>query len=184
MIHRRLNCIGMNNLDKNTYSKKQIYKATIELLSTKKINEISVSELVKKAEVGRATFYRNYKSIRDVLVKHEEKISKEFNDACKNEGVNSLLIFMYKLMKHYVLNKEFYMIIYKQEETRIIGRTIKKYVESEIKPKNAAEKFGLNYLIYGICGWLIAWLKDDMNPEPEQLLDLMKEYYANPFSLE
>lgn len=45
----------------------RIYGSLIGLLKKELIEEISVSRLVKKAEVGRSSFYRNFDSISDVL---------------------------------------------------------------------------------------------------------------------
>ena len=44
-----------------------IIEAMWELLNTKSFENISVSELVERAGVGRVTFYRNFASKEDVL---------------------------------------------------------------------------------------------------------------------
>ena len=47
----------MNNQEKNTYIREQLTKALIQLLQEKRIEDISVSELTQRAQVGRASFY-------------------------------------------------------------------------------------------------------------------------------
>lgn len=173
----------MNNLEKNTYAKNQLLIATLKLLQTKNINEISVCELVNLAQVGRATFYRNYKSIDDVLIKHDEFLANEFAKGYKNVEDKSIITFFYELCKHYYNNKNFYITLRKQHLTEIIGKTINKNIKEKITPKNIVEKYGLNFLIFGLYGWILAWLDDDMKSTPDELLALMKLYYSNPFNI-
>ena len=51
----------MDNLKKNQYVKSEITKALLELLKEKDLNEISIREITTRAQVGRVSFYRNYK---------------------------------------------------------------------------------------------------------------------------
>ncbi|MCR5755282.1 MAG: TetR/AcrR family transcriptional regulator [Acetatifactor sp.] len=47
---------------------KTLFKtALIQLLSEKKIHEITIQELCQKAELNRTTFYKHYQNIRDLL---------------------------------------------------------------------------------------------------------------------
>ena len=47
-------------------TKKLLTEAFIELLSVKKLNEITVKELCDKADVNRGTFYLHYQDIYDL----------------------------------------------------------------------------------------------------------------------
>lgn len=54
--------------DKKHFSvKTEIENALVELLSEKPYIDITVTDLVKKANVSRTSFYRNYKSIENVV---------------------------------------------------------------------------------------------------------------------
>jgi len=46
-----------------------IYQALRELLAEQPYESISITQLVERAQVGRATFYRNFDSIDDVLLR-------------------------------------------------------------------------------------------------------------------
>lgn len=173
----------MNNSEKNAYAKKQLLAATLNLLRTKSINDISVCELVNLAQVGRATFYRNFTSIKDILIKHEDVLATEFNNDYENIQHKSATSFLYELTKHYIKNKKFYITLYKQNLTEIIKKAIEKHINKKITPKNTAEKYGLNFLIYGLYGWILAWLDDDMKSTPDELLVLMKKYYSQPYDM-
>jgi AcrR family transcriptional regulator len=52
---------------RSIFTSEQIYEALIRLLEKEDIEEMTISRLVKKAEVGRSSFYRNFDSITDVL---------------------------------------------------------------------------------------------------------------------
>ncbi|WP_285946899.1 TetR/AcrR family transcriptional regulator, partial [Thomasclavelia cocleata] len=57
----------MDNIEKNKYVKKEITTALLNLLKEKNLEEITVSEITSKAQVGRVSFYRNYKNKEDIL---------------------------------------------------------------------------------------------------------------------
>lgn len=38
-------------------------------------------------------------------------------------------------------------------------------------------------MIYGIYEWIVAWLDDDMNSTPDELLTIMTSYDLDPFSI-
>ena len=50
-------------------------EALVELLESKPLSAISVSELTQRAGVSRVTFYRNYDSIEEVLERHVASIA-------------------------------------------------------------------------------------------------------------
>ena len=50
-------------------SQEKIQKVFIELIQTKEINEITVSDICKKAKLNRTTFYSNYIDIYDLADK-------------------------------------------------------------------------------------------------------------------
>lgn len=59
----------MTNAQDARYAKceQRIQDALLELLSTKALTDISVSELAREAHVSRATFYAHYENVGDVF---------------------------------------------------------------------------------------------------------------------
>ena len=67
-------------MDRRTkYTKKIIKDTLIKLLSEKDIKKVTVSEICKLADVNRATFYRYYLDVYDLLDKIEEDFINELN---------------------------------------------------------------------------------------------------------
>ncbi len=60
------------------YSKWYIVQALFKLMNEYRFENISVTDVVNKAGVGRATFYRYFKRKEDVLVYYFERHTKEF----------------------------------------------------------------------------------------------------------
>lgn len=57
----------IKNDKRSIQSSEFIYEALKQLMSDKKFSDITVTELVNQAKIGRSTFYRNFDSIEDVL---------------------------------------------------------------------------------------------------------------------
>lgn len=49
-------------------TKRLIAKSLIELIKTKPVDQISVSELCRQADINRATFYRYYTMPKDIFL--------------------------------------------------------------------------------------------------------------------
>ena len=79
--------MNMNNEQKNTYVKKQITAALLDLLKEKPLSDISISELTNKAEIGRVSFYRNYQNKEDILKEESDRLIKEW-ECCMNQIPN------------------------------------------------------------------------------------------------
>lgn len=60
------------------YSKHYIIQALFKLMSENKYEKISIIDIVQKAGVGRATFYRHFKNKEDVITYYFEHNRKSF----------------------------------------------------------------------------------------------------------
>ena len=72
MAERRISENSLENLRKsnkesNLLTREAIETALLQLLEKKELTKISISELVKRAGVSRAAFYRNYDSKEEIL---------------------------------------------------------------------------------------------------------------------
>ena len=55
-------------------TKKNIYMAFFRLVQTKAIDDITVSELARTADIDRKTFYLHYQTVQDVFVEFKQMI--------------------------------------------------------------------------------------------------------------
>lgn len=94
-------------LDRRTaYTRMVIRDALYDLLKTKHLDEITVKELCEKADINRATFYRNYLDLYDLFEKLEEELTrKAFGDAGMEEGRYRLLTLIFE---NQVFYREFF----------------------------------------------------------------------------
>lgn len=168
----------MNNQEKNTYAKNEILKATLDLLSCKSIKDISISELTAKANVARATFYRNYNSIEDILIQHEHFLANEFEKKCKEKNVKTIAELFYELVKLQLENKDFYTILYKENLLYVILETILTRINNHLIDIKRTEKYGVNFISFGLFGFIYTWVKGVMNILPEELLDIINKNYS------
>lgn len=68
----------MANAEIKAQTKHQLLGALLHLLDNKRLNDISVSELVRKAGVSQSAFYRNYHYIDEILIEHANNIFHGF----------------------------------------------------------------------------------------------------------
>ncbi len=78
------------------YTRHYIMQALFKLMSANEYEKISVKDIVEKAGVGRATFYRYFKCKEDVLIyylEHNTKkfiFSQRFFPRCKDDHIKTV----------------------------------------------------------------------------------------------
>ena len=68
--------MNIKNNRRRRESIERIEKVFIELLQTKELHEISVSDICKRCELNRSTFYANYSDIYELADKLRETLEK------------------------------------------------------------------------------------------------------------
>ena len=92
----------------------RIEKVFIELLQTKELQEITVSDISKLCELNRSTFYANFIDIYDLADKVREHLEEEVDrlyEAEKTQGFNSNDYL--RLFRHIKDNQLFYRTYFK-----------------------------------------------------------------------
>lgn len=158
----------MNNKEKNTYVKNQLTITLLNMLKTTSINDISISNLCSNAQIGRASFYRNFNSKEDVIKAYANELIKQWGHEFETNPDSSIVNVFCSLFNHYKRNSDFYTLLCKQNMTDLILDSIinKIGLTPELDNKEAYEKA---YLAYGIYGWVIEWIKRGMKESAEEI---------------
>ncbi|MCR5459685.1 MAG: TetR/AcrR family transcriptional regulator [Acetatifactor sp.] len=153
--------MSMNNEQKNTYVKKQILIALLDLLKEKSLTDISVSELTSRAEIGRVSFYRNYQNKEDILKEESDRLIKEWGRLYESNPESSPESLFPSLFDFYRDHKEFYTILYDAGLSSIMMETIIGTIQILPEMPNL-EAYMKSFWAYGIYGWMLEWIKRGM----------------------
>lgn len=166
-------CIIMDNSEKNKYVIREITNAMLELLKEKDINEISISEITSKAQVGRVSFYRNYKNKEEILERFVFSIVKKWKNENETENTlpNDLLK---KLFEHLIEYKDFYMLLYQRNLFHLFRDVLKDTITSKKEPLSNIEAYATAFISYGIYGWIEEWLARGMKESAEEIYVLLQ----------
>lgn len=161
-------------------SREKIEKVFVELIQNKEINEISITDICKKASLNRSTFYANYLDIYDLADKIKEKLEKEIRDLYQEErniGYNSNDFL--KLFRHIKENQIFYRTFFKLEMD-------KGYLEMEYDNELASQLYNDKFIEYHIEFFMAGfnavvkkWLYSGCNETPEEIESILKAEYQN-----
>ena len=69
--------MNVKNNKRRRESQDKIEKAFVELLQTREIKEITVSDIIKLTGLNRSTFYANYIDILDVYKRQQRNLVKK-----------------------------------------------------------------------------------------------------------
>ncbi len=159
-------------------SRERIEKVFIELLQTKELDKISVSDICKKAELNRTTFYANYTDIYGLADTIRDRLENELFDLYKEEyarGINSNDYL--KLFRHIRDNQLFYQTYFKlgyDNNYKIIrydGELAGKYFP------NGFVNYHMEFFKAGITQIIKMWLKGGCRESPEEMFEIIKSEY-------
>ncbi|AIO18730.1 Bacterial regulatory protein, tetR family [Candidatus Izimaplasma bacterium HR1] len=119
------------------YTREWTFEALHKLLLIKPFNEIKISEIIDKAGISRATFYRNFSSKEDIVI---IKVKGMFNDFHKT------------MLQFYAINQP-------HDETHLIGEFFKR-IDEEEKLVDTVVKSNLEYLMIEGIQNIISYYND------------------------
>lgn len=93
----------------------KIKLALLEILNQKELSKITITELVKKAGIYRATFYLHYKNLNDVILDIEQDVYNCYNNIkleVENVDIYNNMSVLIEMIGEYIkLDKKYLKII-------------------------------------------------------------------------
>ena len=89
-------------------TKKKLTNTLLLLIQEKRLKDITVLELCKKANINRTTFYKYYKDVEDLVNKTEESLLVELETNISDIKRNYLISFTGKIIEAISEKKEIY----------------------------------------------------------------------------
>ncbi|MGM9629463.1 TetR/AcrR family transcriptional regulator [Butyricicoccus sp.] len=175
-----------SHLDRRSqYSQKMLRKALLELMQTKKLSAITVTDICKLADLNRGTFYKYYDDVNDLFSHIEAAFIEELrslmeqNDPTSSEGIETVFRQSIRILKE---NDDFVRIAQTPESAEHIIKSLLSSFDPQLLrfAKNrypdvteAEATYIIEYMIGGCVKIISHWIRDDQAMPSEQLIALL-----------
>lgn len=172
-------------------TKNAIFKAFVELLNEKDINQITITDVAKRANINRKTFYNYYSDINDVMEEIENLVVAAF---IKNIGtveftnmadfLTEIFIKFTETVNH---DLEFYGLLFNTNNHSFlilkIVDILRKYVQQRIEETETLDqkrfKVAVDLCIPGIISVYMNWFTNSYDYSIEELSSLLTDFILN-----
>ena len=175
MEQKRQNVSPFSNEARNAYVIEHITGAMLELLKEKPLSEISISELVEDAAVGRTSFYRNFETKEDVIKKHIRDLIEKWDMEYKASGKDSNSELYGSLFQHLKDNADFYLLL---KRRNLMYLFLEIFLEKSGATPNDDNMWAYtkSFIAYGTYGWIDEWIARGMQESAEQMSQLLSSH--------
>lgn len=172
--------MNMPNNKRKKDSTERIEKALIELIQSRELSEINVTELVKKAKINRSTFYVNYLDIYDLADKIKEKMYQNILNLYKEESIKKEHSYNYlKLFQHIKENQIYYKTMFK------LNFDFSIYYNNHLEQEDAIKYLGttknleyhIEFFKAGMSAIIKKWLFNGCIESPEDMAEILNREY-------
>ncbi|MCH7321687.1 TetR family transcriptional regulator C-terminal domain-containing protein [Solibacillus sp. MA9] len=176
-----------------------IQQALLVLLKQKSLEDISIAELCRIAEINRGTFYLHYKNVHAVFERYfneivdDLKTSYELPYDLTRDNISNITPEMIKIFHHVNKYEAFYRIVFDEKIPlnyyKMLFETIRSFIKSYhnhhlINLTDDELDFFLSFTANSIIGVILQWHNNDYKQSPKQLNEiLMKLIKLKQFDL-
>lgn len=168
-----------NSTDKrrkaNDRTKARIIKSLLKLMEEKKFSDITVTDIVAKANVARASYYRNFTSKEEVIASAGSIIFEDFRKKTVEAGVSILeyesVLRMFRYFRAY---RQPLLTLHDAGFTSLYSRMFDECVESiaGTMPYDDIRRYCLRFYSGSAFTVFVYWLEEGMRETPEEMADL------------
>ncbi len=156
----------------NDYTKSYIMTSLFELMKEKNYEDITVTEIVKKAGVGRVTYYRNFESKDDIIRQYfksetEDFLKKQIYKPRTKEDYFDIIKLTFTYFKK---NQEFFKLIKKAHLETLYLEFLNENMKINFIENNLSNNKYLPYMYVGVIfNTSMKWLESDCKESIDSL---------------
>ena len=169
--------MNIKNNKRRRDSQEKLEKAFIELLQTRQLKDITVSDLIKLTGLNRSTFYANYLDIFDLADKTRAQLEQDFSNLFADYDSFNDRSGALKMFHHIKENQLFYQTYFKlcYDDSHLISICDPKRAEMEHVAENL--KYHIEFFRTGLNAIIKLWLAGGCKESPEEMAEVLKLEY-------
>lgn len=176
-------------------TKKAIIRAFFELTKDKDMSKITITELAKKADIDRKTFYLHFNSIADIYNELGRKVVDILKESIINSGmslsdnnaiyglfitINEILTGKIDVLKDIARKNEFTEFVFCIKD--IFCDELIKTLGIDNLPDTAKYRLTAEFIASGTVSMYLSWLKDEVDISMDELAQLAGSMIVNGVS--
>lgn len=168
-------------------TKHAIFKAFVELLNEKDVNQITITDIAKKANINRKTFYNYYSDAYEVMEEIENLTVEAFINNMGTVEFTNMADFLTEIFIKFTetVNNDlqFFNLLFKTNNRSFlivkIVEALKKYVQKRIEESNELDmrRFAVvsNFYLSGVLSVYMNWFMNNYDQSIEEISALLTE---------
>lgn len=167
---------GTNLTARNQFVRMCIAKTLLRLMDEKNLEEITITELVKKANVSRMTFYKYYKSKQEVLEDYMYEIVNDYmEDAKRREDIGGFHDYSHicHCFQFFQQFESFIQTLIHANMYSVIINALNDYMDLYVMPDYNRTRYDLYYYAGALCNTYIKWVESGMKESPEEIAEIV-----------
>lgn len=169
----------------NIFVKECITQALIQLLKTKTLSSISITELTNKAGVSRMAYYRNFDSKEEIFSSYLDIILTKYDEVTENlipDGIYSDTEHMIHYFSWLLENKDFFFAITNSGYDSIFLTKMTEYIllkwhKNKTDTMTYYELIAFSGSLYNLY---ISWAKNNFRQTPEEMATVLYNIHHLP----
>lgn len=169
------------NPSSKEFTKSCMMDALLQLMHTKDYNQISITDITRRAGVSRMAYYRNYTCKDDILMDYMYHILKEYVLELSGPSFRSNfqtyphILYSLKYLQKY---KDYVLCLKKANRSEILLKGLDLYMLSvtESLQKSDLEKYQLYYYSGALYNIFMHWLENDMKEDIQVIASIIYEH--------
>lgn len=175
--------MNIKNNQRYKMSSEKIETAFLSLILKHKYEEITISQICKKANINRSTFYCHYDDINDLIIKIESKFAKstatifKFGERQTHEAFIELFTFIKENKYFYKAFLNIPYVTFAETSTKLAVLENIGNINKNLQAETIGIFYRASFFGAGIKEMCRLWLERDCQETPEQMAKLLLEEY-------
>lgn len=181
--------VGIKNNRRTIYTRNEIRKAFLELLASHDLQKITVTDIAKKADINRGTFYQYYQDPMDLFHQIENELTEQILPTIKLRTSDSLVVWLNRFIDVLYDNRIISLTLLKSNSSSFLMETI--FAEVHDLAIDAFEilydesnpillEYYFNYFVNGTVGTIVEWLSNDCGISSKAISLLLSKVLPSP----
>ena len=168
----------------NMRVKRSIQDGLFALMEKKKFSEIRVSDIISVSGVAKASYYRNFSSLEDIIYSYIDRMNQEIAEQMPRQHDVDMLTMRQNLIvlyNYYLEHRKELLLLCSNGFYELIQENTDQFLINALgdMPSKSMERYNIYLLSGAICHVQIEWLKNKVPESPEKFADFNMKFIEN-----